>query len=80
MPEEKYTEQPEGERIDIEAGESAIEDAEVAECANTRANSQSWNRVRVQQPAGGNHTGKEYTTKSGRTVKPPKRFNDYVKV
>ena len=38
------------------------------------------NGIQVQQCTGDNHKRTEYTTRSGRTVKPPKRFNDYVKI
>lgn len=63
-----------GERINMEG-------VELAEGAiNTRASSQPLNGVQAQRCTGDNHTRKEYTTQSGRTVKPPKRFNDYVRI
>ena len=75
LPGERYAEQPDGERINVEGMELAAEDV-----TNTRTSTQPLNGIQVQQCTGDNHTRTEYTTRSGRTVKPPKRFNDYVKI
>ena len=71
QPEERHMEHSEGDGAEIEDGKPA--EVEIAEDENTRDDDQPGNEELAQQNI-------EYTTRSGRVVKPPKRFNDFVKV
>lgn len=71
QPEERHMEHSEGDGVEIEDGKPA--EVEIAEDENTRDDDQTGNEEQAQQNI-------EYTTRSGRVVKPPKRFNDFVKV